>query len=416
MPKTGSGLYRRKEGHPDWDALEERASLLVREVGESADLRSTPAEHAAKGRRVARGLATFTRSAWVNHRRLRRGEHFLMPPYFIWTMHNRCNFRCTYCDNHAFRGYYDLPEVQPLDLERGKRLLEVVGRNVSGVYFCGGEPTLHENLPEYAEHAARVSYFPIMINTNGSRFHRTLPDPRYSRLLKNLDIVIVSLDALDLDRLAEVWAVKRELCEQVIVNILALRSLQEKVRFKLMVNTVITPETIEEADAILDWANERGIWYSPVPMNHGPGIDEGLKSNPAYAALCDKIIARKKAGFKVLGSRSLIEGLLTGRGIKCFPSLIPHVDGDGHTYWPCKAASQIEPVKLNVLDYNSFDSLYRAAERMISVRDIHGSGPGQCGADCQWMQNYVSDALARGMEHPLSSGALREIVEFIGAV
>jgi hypothetical protein len=32
------------------------------------------------------------------------------------------------------------------------------------------------------------------------------------------------------------------------------------------------------------------------------------------------------------------------------------------------------------------------------------------------MQNYVSDALARGVAHPLSSGSLLEITEFIGAV
>jgi len=78
------------------------------------------------------------------------------------------------------------------------------------------------------------------------------------------DIVIVSLDALNLDRLSTVWGVKKNTCEQVMVNILALRRLQSKVRFKLMVNTVITPETVAEADSILDWANDLGIWYSPV--------------------------------------------------------------------------------------------------------------------------------------------------------
>lgn len=410
-------LYRPGRGHPDWESVNARSMELAKRVRGVADLGpGSLVERASEARRVVHGLSTFAKSAVRNHYRLKRGNHALLPPYFIWTMHNRCNFRCTYCDNHGYEGYYDLPEVEMLDLEGGKKLLRVIGRDVSAVYFCGGEPTLHRNLPELAEYAAGVGYFPIMINTNGSRFHEMLPDPRYRRLLKNLDIVIVSLDALDLDSLSRVWAVKKDLCEQVVINILALRRLQEDVRFKLMVNTVITPETVSEADSILDLANDLGIWYSPVPMNRGPGIDERLESDPAYHALCDKIISRKKEGHKILGSRKLIEGLLTGRAIKCHPSLIPHVDGDGFTYWPCKTASALEPVKLNVLDYDSFDDLYRAADRIINVRNIHGCGPGQCGANCQWMQNHVSDALARGMEMPLRSGALLEIAQFVGAV
>lgn len=410
-------LYSPVEGHPDWEAITGRAEELADRIRRAADFGAgNLAEKAAEARRVASGLATFARSAVANHYRLKRGNHALLPPYFIWTMHNRCNFGCTYCDNHGYKGYYDLPEVDMLDLEGGRELLRIMRKNVSAVYFCGGEPTLHRNLPELAEYAAGIGYFPLMINTNGSRFHEILLDPRYRRLLKNLDIIIVSLDALDLEKLSAVWAVKRDLCEQVIVNILALRRLQENVRFKLMVNTVITPETVAEADSILDLANDLDIWYSPVPMNRGPGMDEQLRSDPAYQALCDKIIARKREGYKILGSRKLAEGLLKGRKIKCFPSLIPHVDGDGFTYWPCKTASSLEPIKLDVLDYESFDDLYKAAEKIISVKDIHGKGPGQCGADCQWMQIHVSDALARGVAMPLRSGALREIAEFIGAV
>jgi MoaA/NifB/PqqE/SkfB family radical SAM enzyme len=410
-------LYTPRDRHPDWADVGARADRMVREVSEVAEFDSgTIEEKTSELRRVAGGLSTFARSLLTNHARLKRGDHTLLPPYFILTMHNKCNFRCTYCDNHAYEGYYDLPEIKELDLEQSKNMLQIIGKNVSGIYFCGGEPTMHKNLPELAEYASSINYFPIMINTNGSRFHDILKDPRYRRLLKNLDIIIISLDALNIDNLSKVWGVKKELGEQVIVNILALRRLQEKVRFKLIVNTVITPQTVAEADSILDWTNDLGIWYSPVPMNSGPGINEELKSNPDYRALCDKIVSRKKQGYKILGSRRLIESLVRGKKIKCFPSLIPHVDGDGYTYWPCKTASSLKPVKLNVLDFELWDDLYQAAEKVISVKNIHGKGPGQCGADCQWMQNYVSDALARGVEKPIRSGALLEIAEFIGAV
>lgn len=410
-------LYSPRAGHPGWDGVEERARDLVGAASGTLEFDTgSLGERISEAKRITEALSTTARSMLTNHFRLKKGECHLLPPYFIWTMLNRCNFRCTYCDNHTRTGFYDLPEMELPGLEESKKILETIRKNVSGVYFCGGEPTLRQDLPELAEYASNNGHFPIMINTNGSRFHVMLKDPRYSRLLKSLDIVIVSLDALDLDRLSSVWGVKSGLCEQVVVNILALRKLQERVRFKLMVNTVITPETVAEADSILDWANDLGIWYSPVPMNCGPGISEELESDPDYWKLCGKIVARKKEGYKILGSVKLIEGLLKGKKINCFPSLVPHVDGDGNTYWPCKTASKLEPLKLNVLDYGSFDHLYREAEKMISVKNIHGNGPGQCGGDCQWMQNHVSDALAKGIEKPLRSGALREIGEFVGVV
>jgi len=351
-----------------------------------------------------------------NYASIRRGDHTLIPPYFIWTMHNACNFRCSYCDNHSGKKYFDLPNDGVLDTELGKKLLRIVRKDVTGIYFCGGEPTLRADLPELTDHAHGLNYFPLMINTNGSRFHKMLPDPRYSKWLKQMDIVIVSLDALNLDRLSDVWGMKKDVCEQVMVNILALRRLQSRVRFKLMVNTVITPETIAEADSILDWANDLGIWYSPVPMNCGANVNEKLTSLPEYRALCSKILDRKKKGYKILGSKRLIENLLGSSKIVCRPSLKPHVDIDGSLIWPCKTKSSIEPVRINMLEYESLDAAYSAAAKLIDPANIHGNGPGQCGADCNWMQNYVTDIYARGLENPLSSGLLSEMFEFAGIV
>jgi hypothetical protein len=200
----------------------------------------------------------------------------------------------------------------------------------------------------------------------------------------------------------------------VMVNILALRRLQSRVRFKLMVNTVITPETIGEADAILDWANDLGIWYSPVPMNCGANVNDKLTAMPEYRALCAKIMRRKKEGYKILGSKRLLENLLNSSPIVCRPSLKPHVDIDGSLIWPCKTKSNLSPVKIDVLKYDSLDAAYAAGARLIDPTNIHGHGPGQCGADCNWMQNYVTDMYARGLENPLSSGLLAEMFEFAG--
>ena len=35
----------------------------------------------------------------------------------------------------------------------------------------------------------------------------------------------------------------------------------------------------------------------------------------------------------------------------------------------------------------------------------------QCGAECNWAQNYTTDAYAHGLEHPAS--LLRDVIEFV---
>jgi MoaA/NifB/PqqE/SkfB family radical SAM enzyme len=410
-------LYSPGEGHPEWNDLWEKSGEL-----EAAALKvietdaGTPGEMIAETQRIAVALATTAKSIAKNFMRVRRGDHTLIPPYFIWTMHNACNFRCSYCDNHSGKKYFDLPNEGALNTVQSKKLLRIIRKDITGIYFCGGEPTLRADLPELTDYAHGLNYFPLMINTNGSRFHKMLTDARYSKWLKQMDIIIVSLDALNNDKLSDVWGIKKDICEQVMVNILALRRLQPKVRFKLMVNTVITPETISEAESILDWANDLGIWFSPVPMNCGANVNEKLTALPEYRTLCAKILRRKKEGFKILGSLRLLENLLYSKKIVCRPSLKPHVDIDGSLIWPCKTKSNITPVKINLLQHGSFDSAYASAAKMINPANIHGPGPGQCGADCNWMQNYVTDVYARGLENPLAGGFLSELFEFAGIV
>lgn len=407
--------YVSRDGHPDWDVVKSRSESLAAEALEVIEVDDgSPSELFAETQRIARALVTTSRTTIKNRARVKKNDYTLIPPFFIWTMHNTCNFRCSYCDNHSGEKYFDLSNKGALDTEQGKKLLKIIRKDATGVYFCGGEPTLRKDLPELTDYAHSIDCFPLMINTNGSRIHKMLPDPRYSKWLKQMDVVIVSLDALNIDKLSTVWGMKREECEQVMVNILALRRLQSSVRFKLMVNTVITPETIGEADAILDWANDLGIWFSPVPMNSGANVSGGLTSMPEYQALCAKILRRKKEGEKILGSTRLLENLLMSKPIKCQPSLKPHVDIDGSLIWPCKTKSALQPVKLNMLEYGSLDEAYKQAAKMINPTNIHGHGSGQCGADCSWMQNYVTDAYTRGIEKPLTSGLIKELFEFAG--
>ncbi len=76
-----------------------------------------------------------------------------------------CNFRCRYCHNpELVIGYEDLPDITEdfvFDyLERRKNLLDAV-------VVCGGEPTLHKDLPDFLKKVKEKGFL-TKLDTNGT--------------------------------------------------------------------------------------------------------------------------------------------------------------------------------------------------------------------------------------------------------
>jgi MoaA/NifB/PqqE/SkfB family radical SAM enzyme len=351
-------------------------------------------------------MLTAARSFAENRRRARAGREDLLPLYFIWTTHRGCNFLCSYCDDHRGRRYPELPPEGALDTAGGRRLLSVMRTRASSVYFAGGEPTLRKDLPELTRLARDLDYFPIIVNTNGSALGRQLALPSWGTFLADVDILVVSLDGLDLPWLARTWGYDRP--EEVTEALLLLRELAGPMRFKLVVNTVIQPGAIEQARDVLDLACDLGIWFSPVPQNEGPGVVGGLQGDLAYQALSRLILRRKAEGHRINGSSRLNRRLLGSEPLACRNTLKPHVDHDGSLFWPCKAAAAAEPLRVDVLAFDHVDDLWDHCARQVDPRGFSE----RCGARCNWAQNYSTDAYAHGLLHPLS--LLGEVAEFLG--
>ena len=396
-------LYQARAGHPDWPRLAGEARELA-----AAILPKLEAPVAA-GRRRAAAYRTAAQNFIENRRRARAGREDLLPLYFIWTMLRACNFRCTYCDDHQGRKYPDLPTKGALDTAAGRHLLEVMRTRTPSIYFAGGEPTARNDLPELTRAARDLRYFPILINTNGSLVARQLTRPEWRTWLADTDVVIVSLDGLDLARLGRLWVTDAP--HTVVRNLLLLRELAAPMRFKLMVNCVLEPGQLNEAEAVLDVANDLGIWFAPVPMNAGPRIVGGLHGDPAYAALTRKILARKREGHRIVGSERLNTRLLESAPLECRNTLKPHVDFDGRLAWPCKASVNVAPARIDVLGFDDVDALFAHARTLIEPRQFHGPAANQCGAECNWAQNYTTDAYAHGLLNPWSlAGEVLELV------
>ena len=401
-------LYQPRPGHPDWSSL---WSAAARAAAELAPELEAPRRGPAEWRRRLRSVAQVTGNFAANRRLARAGRQDLRPLYFIWTVTNRCNFLCTYCDDHRGCRYPELPNDGELSTSQGLDLLRVMRSGTSSVYFAGGEPTLRQDLPRLTRAARDLDYYPITINTNGSTVAQRLRDPAWRSWLADTDVVVVSLDSLELERMQRLWGHGRP--ERVVQNLLLLRQLSARLRFKLMVNAVIQPGHVRQARYVMDLAHDLGLWFCPVPVNVGPVIHPQLRQDPEYHDLARTIVQRKRAGHRVSGSPRMLRRLLWSAPLSCRNTLKPHVDHDGRLFWPCKASVNVDPLRLPVTDFADLAALYRHAAARVDPAGFHGAGPDQCGANCNWAQNYTTDAYAHGLLNPAS--LVGEMASFINS-
>lgn len=400
--------YRPRPRDLPWAQLDARAVTQARELLPGL---AAPAGRREQLRRRTRSLRSSMRNFIVNRRLARRGREDFRPLYFVWTLLRTCNFRCDYCDDHQGRRYPELDNRGVLDTHDARRVLDIMRTRATSVYFAGGEPLLRKDLPQITRHAVACDYYPIIVNTNGSMVARRLADPAWRTWLADTDIVVVSLDALDPIVLADMWKTRDP--EVVIQNVLLLRHVAVAQRVKLMVNCVVQPGRVQHALDVLDWCNDLGIWFSPVPCNVVAGVDPGLADDPLYETFVARVLERKQLGYPITGSRRLNERLLRSAPLSCRNTLKPHVDYDGKLWWPCKSSRNVEPVAVPVLDFDHVDQLYEHARRIVEPSRFHGQARNQCGGQCNWAQNYSTDAYAHGLRHPWSLA--REVLGLLRA-
>lgn len=405
--------YKPKSHHPDWNEMHREAGQLALKIARLINRVKSPLSGTFFQKRKLIALYKTLKALFINKSRMAKGNHNFIPLFYIWTMTNQCNFLCSYCSNHRGGKYpllYREGFNKDLNMEQGKKLLKIM-KNSSAIYFCGGEPTLRKDLPELLDYSTKLNMF-NMINTNGALIGDLLLKPRYKNFLSQMDVIIISLDSLSIPQLSEMYEVKDNISRKVLRNILALRILQNFVHFKLVANTVITRDTIEESFDILDWCCDLGICFSPVSANLGHEPDYELVNNPRYQALVDKILERSKQGHPMIASTKMLDRLLRVKGLNCYPVVFDHIDYTGELFWPCKAYPNCAMV--NVLDYKNLNEAHKAAEKQINPSNFHGDGENQCRGHCAWMQNCVTDAYGRALLGLFDSGIFNEIQGLVG--
>jgi molybdenum cofactor biosynthesis enzyme MoaA len=319
--------------------------------------------------------------------RQKRGQRTLDPRLAIYYITTHCNLNCTYCEDFGARRNGDAVTAT---LEDAKQILTVIRSGIPNLWLTGGEPLLSPYILDLVTYARRdLKFREISLITNGTLLSGHLD------LLPFLDRLIISLDSTDPAALASV-SLPNGQAKAVLSAIEAAAPLQKALGFKLILNAVITPETLPHMDALLDFcaAHKILLSFSPQAVNNWPRYE--LLTSPEYRAFIKRTIGLKKRGAPILGSTAYLNTLLEQMPYACYPTLTPRITPDGWLIYPCLpmekdgGAQGGRPV--NLRDVSTWDEVWATAKQ------IYGEAPSSC-TSC-FQQCYAEPSLMSA--HPLA--------------
>ena len=312
--------------------------------------------------------------------RLQRGQRTLDPRLAIYYVTTRCNLNCTYCEDFGARRNGDAVTAT---LEDAKKILTVIRSGIPNLWLTGGEPLLSPHILDLVTYARRdLNFRKLSLITNGTLLSGHLD------LLPFLDRLVISLDSTDPSALASV-SLPNGKAKPVLFAIETAAPLQKTHGFKLILNAVITPETLPHMDALLDFCISHHILlsFSPQAVNNWPRYE--LLVSPEYHAFIEHVLTLKKRGVPILGSSTYLKTLLDQKPYACYPTLIPRITPDGWLIYPCLpmekdgGAQGGRPV--NLRDVSTWDEAWAAAKR------LYGEAPSSC-TSC-FQQCYAEPSL-----------------------
>ena len=263
----------------------------------------------------------------TNLSRLLRGERVLRPLAVTYYVTTRCNFGCAYCEDF---GVQRNAQAEPgLPLEEAVRVLRVIRSGTDALILTGGEPLLYPDIDELVARARRdLRFGQITLLTNASLLaeHPDVPPL--------LDRLVVSLDSVDTDTWSGTLNVTREVAERVLANLRAAR--QARRAPVVIVNCVLTPDTLAGVDALLAFCREHGLLasFSPQAVRNWPRYE--LLVSAEYQALLERLMTLKRRGGPIAGSMDYLRVLRDLASYDCYPALVPRVMPGGELIYPCR--------------------------------------------------------------------------------
>jgi len=335
--------------------------------------------------------------------KLLRGNQLLEPLAATFYVTTRCNLNCTYCEDFGARRNAHQPPF--LSLDDAQHILRVIRSGTDSVILTGGEPLLHPDILALVTFAkTELNFKHITMLTNG------LMLPNYELILPHLDRLVISLDSLDPTYWATIIDMPTQTAQTILDNIKTIAKLQQQHDFRLVLNCVLSPETLSGASAILDFCQEHELLvsFSPQAVDDWPRYE--LLVSEEYQAFIAQLIEVKKSGGPILGSDAYLQSLYDFTSYACYPTLVPRIMADGALVYPCRpierkgASNGGRPV--NLLNVDSW------AEAMETAVSQYGTPPQhctscfqQCFAESSLMQSRPLTHALEWMRYPASRQA-----------
>jgi MoaA/NifB/PqqE/SkfB family radical SAM enzyme len=311
---------------------------------------------------------------------LQGGQRTLNPRLAIYYVTTHCNLNCIYCEDFGARRN---GSAVTTTLEDAKKILTVIRSGIQNLWLTGGEPLLSPHILDLITYARRdLKFRELSLITNGTLLSAHLD------LLPFLDRLTVSLDSIDPSALTSV-SLPNVQAKAVLSAIETATPLQKTHGFKLILNAVITPETLPHMDALLEFCTAHQVLFSfsPQAANNWPRYE--LLVSPEYRAFIERAITLKKRGAPILGSTVYLKTLLKQTPYSCYPTITPRIAPDGWLIYPCLPMEKDGGMQggrpVNLRDVSTWDEAWAAAKRLF------GEAPSSC-TSC-FQQCYAEPSL-----------------------
>ncbi|HEY3355876.1 MAG TPA: radical SAM protein [Polyangia bacterium] len=286
------------------------------------------------------------------------------PLLAVYYLTYRCEFRCPYCSDGAQNPYYRL-RANPLPAPAVIDLLHRIRRHASYLVLTGGEPLQHPDFAEVLRRVPEVGFEGVVLTTNGDGLAPHLPLVR--RAVTDL---VFSLDTLDHAR-ADAWfGVGTGALARILDTI--ERARRDPGRASIIISSVVTPDNLDDLDAVADYARARGFRFAACPQLVGVKAHPALTADPRYRRFYDGLIARKRRGDDIQGTVPYLEAMRDLRRFRCRPFTMLVVAPEGEVFYPCLELGHYAG---NLRSCPDLHALRRAGER------LHGPQP-DCDVRC----------------------------------
>ncbi len=332
--------------------------------------------------------------------KLSQSNRHMKPASAIYYLTEQCNFNCNYCEDFGVQR--NKGNSHGAAKEEVFKILQKIRQGTNSLMFTGGEPFSHPDVDKIIEYAKKdLRFKELTLITNGSMIDQ------HQNSIKFLDRLIISLDSVNEEQIAQTAGISPELANKVLTNIQQLAAKQAELGVVTIINTVLTPETLEGIEALLKFCTENQllISFSPQAVNNWPKYE--LITSPCYKEIIKKILDRKKQGRTIFGSEVYYTSLLNFEPYDCLPTLTPRVYSNGDLAYPCrpleKAGNGQGGRAVNLKNYSSWDGAWEA------VLEKYGQPPRtchscfqQCYAEPSLMQTDPGALIHELLKYPLS--------------